>query len=125
MGWTRIVGVGLVVVGILAAAFPTWSGPLTRATAPTLDLFEAVERRVRGGTVLGLGLILLTVPSLRPWSTSVPTAIFAFMAAALAARLLGMGVDGTVPKQRLMVAVEAAVMTVAALWLWRAGGTAA
>lgn len=34
-------------------------------------------------------------------------------------QMIGLLVDGPVPKQWLLVAVEAAVMRVAALWLWR------
>ena len=59
-----------------------------------------------------------------PWTTSIPTAIFYFMTGALAARIFGLIVDGTVPKQWLLVAVEAVAMTVAALWLWRSSGVA-
>jgi len=109
----------LAALGVLAAVFPSWFGPLTGATEPTADIFEAVERRVRGGMVLGVGLAFIAVPALRPWSTSVPSAIFYFMTGALAARLLGLVVDGTVPKQWLLVGVEAVVMAVAAFWLWR------
>ena len=74
--------------------------------------------------VLGVGLCFLAIPALRPWSVSIPTALFYFMVGALAARLLGLMVDGAVPKQWLMVAIEAAVMTAAALWLWRSSGSA-
>ena len=114
LGWI------LATVGLAAAVFPDWFGPLTGD--PTADLFESVERRVRGGMVLGLGLIFITVPALRPWSTSIPSAIFYLMVGALAARLLGMSLDGAVPKQWLLVAVETAVMTLAAAWLWRSSG---
>lgn len=114
----RIFGIVLAIVGVAAAAFPGWFGPLTGA-APA-DLFEAVERRVRGGMLLGVGLSFIAIPALRPWSTSVPSVIFYFMAGALAARLLGMVVDGIVAKQWLLVAVETGAMTLAALWLWRA-----
>lgn len=69
--------------------------------------------------LLGVGLCFIAIAGLRPWSTSIPTAIFFFMAGALAARLLGMLVDGTVPKQWLWVGVEAVAMAVAAFWLWR------
>lgn len=122
MSGSHLVGTVLAVLGAVAAVFPHWFGPLTGG--PPADLFEVVERRVRGGMVLGVGLCVLAVPSLRPWSMSIPTALFYFMAGALAARLLGLLVDGAVPKQWLLVAVEAAVMTAAALWLWRNGGSA-
>ena len=124
MSVSHVVGIALAVLGVVAAVFPGWFGPLTGGPEPPVDLFEAVERRVRGGMVLGAGLCFLAVPALRPWSVSVPTALFYLMAGALAARLLGLLVDGAVPKQWLLVAVEAGVMTVAALWLWRSSGSA-
>ena len=119
MSGLRILGIVLAAAGVIAAAFPGWFGPLTGGPEPPPGVFEAVERRVRGGMVLGVGLIFIAVTALRPWSVSIPTAIFYFMTGALAARVLGLILDGTVPKQWLYVAVEAAVMTLAALWLWR------
>lgn len=119
----RILGVILAPLGAIGSIFPHWAVPLTRAAEPTLDLFEAIERRVRAGMLLGLGLALIAVPSLRPWSTSIPTAIVYFAAGVLATRVLGLAMDGSVPKQWLLVAVETIVMTLAALWLWRAPTT--
>lgn len=125
MNAIRIFGLVVTGVGVLASVFPHWFGPLTGAVEPTADLFETVERRVRGGMVLGVGLAVLGVTSLRPWSVSIPTAIFYWMTGALAARLLGLLIDGVVPKQWMLVAVEAAFMALAAFWLWRAGGAGA
>ena len=119
-----IFGIALAVLGVVAAVFPNWFGPLTGGPEPPVDVFEAVERRVRGGMLLGVGLCFIAITALRPRSTSIPTAIFYFMTGALAARLLGLLVDGTVPKQWLLVAVEAVVMAVAAFWLWRSSGSA-
>lgn len=118
----RILGIVLAVIGVAASVFPDWFGPLTGA--PSADTYETIERRVRGGMVLGGGLILIAVTALRPWSVSVPLAIFYFMVGALAARLLGLIVDGSVPRQWLLVAVEAGAMTLAALWMWRNSGAA-
>ena len=122
MSLSHVIGTVLSVVGVAAAVAPEWFGPLTGGPAPPGDVFEAVERRVRGGMVLGLGLCVFAIPALRPWSVSVPTALFYLMAGALAARMLGLLVDGAVPKQWLLVAVEAAVMAAAAAWLWRGPG---
>ncbi|MBT8208707.1 MAG: DUF4345 family protein [Phycisphaerales bacterium] len=124
MSGFRIFGIALAVLGVVAAVFPNWFGPLTGGPEPPGDVFEAVERRVRGGMLLGVGLCFIAIAAFRPWSTSIPTAIFYFMTGALAARLLGLLVDGTVPKQWLLVTVEAVVMALAALWLWRFGGSA-
>ena len=124
MSGFRIFGIVLALVGVAAAVFPNWFGPLTGGPEPPTDVFEAVERRVRGGMLLGVGLGFIAITALRPWSTSIPIAIFYFMVGALAARLLGLLVDGAVPKQWLLVAVEAVVMALAALWLWRSSGSA-
>ena len=124
MSGLRIFGIVLAGVGVVVAAFPGWFSPLTGGPEPPVDVYEAIERRVRGGMVLGVGLIFIAVTALRPWSTSIPSAIFYFMTGALAARLLGLLVDGTVPKQWLLVAVEAVAMALAAIWLWRSSGSA-
>ncbi len=120
----RIVGIVVAVVGVVAAVFPGWFGPLTGGPQPPADTFESIERRVRGGMVLGVGLTFIAVTALRPWSTSIPSAIFYFVTGALAMRLLGLIVDGVVAKQWLLVAVEAVIMALAAAWLWRSTGTA-
>lgn len=122
MSALRIFGIVVAIFGVAASVFPTWFEPLTGGPAPPADTHEAIERRVRGGMVLGLGLMFVGINALRPWSTSIPLVIFYFMTGALAARLLGLMVDGTVPKQWLWVAVEAGVMALVALWLWRGGG---
>ena len=59
----RILGIVLAVFGTVASIFPDWFAFLTGP--PSADTFETVERRVRGGMVLGAGLILIAVPALR------------------------------------------------------------
>ena len=123
MSGFRILGIVLAIVGVVASAFPSWFGPLTGGPEAPADVYEAIERRVRGGMVLGLGLMFIGIPSLRPWSASIPLVILYFMTGALAARLLGLIVDGAVPKQWLLVAIETGAMTLVALWLWQSGGS--
>ena len=118
MSVSSILGIFFAGVGLVAAIFPDWFGFLTGGPEPPADIYEAIERRIRGGMALGVGLVCFAITSLHPWSTSIPTAIFYFMAGALASRLLGLLVDGVVPKQWLWVAVEAVVMALAATWLW-------
>lgn len=119
----RKLGAILALLGTVAAVFPAWFGPITGGSMPPVDVFESIERRVRAGMVLGVGLTLIAVTTLRPWSVSVPSAIFYVMTGALVARLLGLMVDGSVSRQWLLVAIEAAVMAAAAMWLWRASGS--
>ena len=124
MSGLRILGIVLALLGVAASVFPTWFEPFTGGPQSPADVYETIERRVRGGMVLGLGLMFIGITALRPWSTSIPLVIFYFMTGALAARLLGLVVDGMVPKQWLWVAVETGAMTLAALWLWRSSGSA-
>ncbi len=120
----RIIGIILAGLGALMSAFPGWFEPLTGGPEPAADTFEAVERRVRGGMVLGVGLILIARTELRPWSMTIASVLFYFMLGALLARVLGLIIEGIDARQWLAVAIETGVMTLAALWMWRssAGG---
>ena len=74
MSGFRIAGIVVAAIGVAAAVFPDWFGPLTGV--PSADGYETIERRVRGGMVLGLGLMFLGITALRPWSVSIPLVIF-------------------------------------------------
>lgn len=76
MSGFRLLGIVLAGVGVVAAVFPGWFGPLTGGPEPPADVYHAIERRVRGGMVLSVGLMFIAVTSLRPWSTSIPLVIF-------------------------------------------------
>ena len=119
MSTLRIVGIVVAGLGAVMAAFPGWFEPLTGGPEPAADTFEAVERRVRGGMVLGVGLLLIARTELRPWSTTIASVLFYFMLGALLARILGLIIEGIDARQWLYVAIETGVMTLAALWLWR------
>ncbi|RMG20698.1 MAG: hypothetical protein D6729_02330, partial [Deltaproteobacteria bacterium] len=67
----RILGFVLFTLGAAASAYPDWFSLFT-GPAPPGGPFQTIERRVRGGMVLGAGLAFLAIPSLRPWSTSLP-----------------------------------------------------
>ncbi|TPV96667.1 MAG: hypothetical protein B7733_03530 [Myxococcales bacterium FL481] len=120
MATLRVIGIILAGLGALMAAFPGWFGPLTGGSEPAAATFEAIERRIRGGMVLGVGLALIARTELRPWSITVASVLFYFMLGALLARVLGLIVEGIDARQWLYVAVETGLMTLAALWMWRA-----
>lgn len=117
---SRIAGIVMAALGVVMAVFPNWFGPLTGGPEPPADAFEAVERRVRGGMLLGIGLLFIARTELRPWSITIASTIFYFMLGALLARILGLIIEGVTAKQWMLVAVETAFMTAGALWLWRA-----
>lgn len=116
----RIVGIVMAALGSVMAALPDWFGPLTGAGEPAANTFEAIERRIRGGMLLGFGLCFIARTELRPWSMTIASLVLYFMLGALLARLLGLVVEGNDAKQWLLVAVEAGFMALAGLWMWRA-----
>jgi len=120
----RIAGIVLSLLGALMAAFPAWFEPLTGGPGPAATPFEAVERHIRGGMVLGLGLAFIARTELRPWGDTIATGFLYVILGALLARLLGLVIEGSDPRQWMYVAVEGALMALPALWLWRssAGG---
>lgn len=123
---SALVVVGIIVAGLgaLMAVFPSWFGPLTGGPEPAPDTFEAIERRVRGGMVLGAGLVLVARTALRPWSVTIASVLVYVLLGALLARILGLIIEGTDSRQWLYVAVEGVLIALPALWLWRssAGG---
>ena len=119
MSGFRIFGIAVAVFGVVATIFPQWFAFITKAAEPTPDLYEQVERHVRGGMVFSVGLMFMAITSLRPWSVSIPSVIFYFVTGALVARVYGVIVVGAVPKQWMWMGVEAVLMAVAAFWLWR------
>lgn len=78
---------GIVVAGLgaLMSVFPGWFAPLTGGPEPAVDTFEAIERRVRGGMVLGAGLVLIARTALRPWSATIASVLFYVLLGALLA----------------------------------------
>lgn len=115
MGVVRIIGIVLALAGAALASFPGVLGGETPETT-----FEAVERRIPWGVVLGLGLALIARTELRPWSLTIATVLFYVTFGVLLTRVLGLQLDGNDSKQWMWVAVEAGVAGLFAAWMWRA-----
>lgn len=121
--WTplRWVGVALLVLGGAFALSPDLIG----AVAVPDDAFAQVERRIPGGAVAGVGLLLLLPPGPRDWAGRLAAMVGWVTVGLLAARLLGVALDGGHPRQWMWVGVEAVVAGVALGFLrWRAGRSA-
>lgn len=115
----RIFGLALAGLGALASVFPAWFEPLIGASPE--DAYQAIERRVRGGMVAGVGLAFVARITLRPWGDTLAQGIFYVLLGALLARLVGIVLEGSIPRQWMLVAVEAGLMVLPAVWLWRSG----
>lgn len=111
----RLIGVVVVLVGAALAVEPSLVGI---APQPD-DLFAAVERRIYGGMLGGLGLLLALRPALKPWGELVAWAVACVVTGALVARLGGILVDGSTAKQWLWVVVEVVVVAAPVAWLAR------
>jgi len=124
MLWTQILGLVLAVVGVVMTVAPDWFGPLTRTVEPDAALFDVIERRIRGGMLLGVGLAFLARTQLRPWGDTIAVALLYVVLGALVSRVFGLAVDGNESRQWLYVFIEAVILALPAAWLWRssAGG---
>lgn len=109
----RIVGAALLATGLVLAGAPS----LVSDVGPAADTFAAVERRIPWGGLAGVGMLLLARTQLRPWAVTIVSAILWVTTGLLGARLLGLALDGSHPRQWMWVAVELAVALGAAGYL--------
>lgn len=78
---------------------------LSTGPIPT-DPYQMIEKRVRWGFVIGLGLLLLFHHQWTPWGLSVSALLVALTTGIIVARLLGFVLDGFFAKQLLWLAIE-------------------
>tara|TARA_R110002012_G_scaffold301797_1_gene502335 strand:+ start:62669 stop:63031 length:363 start_codon:yes stop_codon:yes gene_type:complete len=98
----KISGVILLIVGLILVHRP---GLVSPHPIPT-DPYQVIEKRVRWGFVIGLGLLLLFHHSWTPWGLTVSALLIALTTGIIIARLLGMLWDGFYVKQLLWLAIE-------------------
>lgn len=115
---TRFIALLLVVAGAVLVVAPT----LVHDPGPAANTFEAIERRIPWGGLLGLGALVLLHRNYKPWPNAVAGFVLWVVAGLLVARLVGLVLDGAdVPMQWVWVVVEAAIVVGAWVFLrWRA-----
>ena len=116
-----LIGGLLVVVGLVGI----WAIDLIVPASLDLDPFEQVERRIPGGAILGLGLVIMNLRPWTPWLSCAASAIAWMTIGALTGRLIGLVyVMGSSPRQWMWVAIELGVIAIAFLYLRRADNPA-
>ena len=112
---SRILGGILIVAGLILIANPEL---VSNKPVPT-DIFEAIERRLWWGLIVGFGVLFLFHHQLRPWLLTLAATLLALVFGLLVARLLGILLDGSVLKQWLYVGIELVILAPLFWWYLR------
>jgi hypothetical protein len=110
--FSRILGFAILIAGVVLSCNPEF---VSNKPVPE-DVFEAVERRIKWGVVVGFGLLFIFHTQLRPWLGTVAAIGVALTVGILIARFIGIVLDGSVPRQWFWMAVEFVVLI--PLWFW-------
>lgn len=114
----RIPGIVLLLTGLVLASNPE----LVSDQPVPSETFEAVERRIWWGLLIGAGAMLLFHHRLRPWPATALAIFASAMFGLLVARLIGIALDGSVLAQWLWVAVEAGLLAGSVGWYAKISG---
>ena len=108
----KSIGVLLIFAGIVLA----WNPELISNKPVPNDIFEAVERRIWWGLLIGLGCLLLFHHQISPWQTTLAATGSSLLFGLLIARLIGIMLDGSVLKQWINVGIEIVIMIPLVWW---------
>ena len=112
---SRILGGILIVIGLILIANPE----LVSSKPVPADIFEAIERRIWWGLIVGFGVLFLFHHQLRLWLQTLAASLSALVFGLLVARLLGIILDGSVLKQWLYVGIELVILAPLLWWYLR------
>jgi len=111
---SRVIGGILVLMGLIVTSNPEM---LSDKPVPA-DTFEAIERRIWWGLIIGIGVLLILHHQLQPWLRTVAASLAALLFGMLVARLIGILLDGSVMKQWLYVGLELVILA-GLMWWYR------
>lgn len=111
----RLIGSAIILAGIALVSNPEliFDRPI-----PT-DTFEAIERRIWWGLIIGVGTLLMFHHQLKPWLPTIAATLFSLVFGLLVARIIGIILDGSVAKQWLYVGVEIVILAPLVWWYLR------
>lgn len=81
--------------------------------------YELIEKRVKWGFLIGLGIFLMFHPQWADWVLTVWALLSALMIGIIIARLFGFVLDGLFAKQVLWLLIEVAILGVVVFLYWR------
>lgn len=108
----RIIGFALIIIGVTLVSNPEL---VSNKPIPG-DTFEAIERRIWWGLIIGVGILLLFHHQLRPWIPTIAATSSSLVFGLLVARLIGIMLDGSVAKQWLNVGIEVVILAPLVWW---------
>lgn len=108
------IGALLALAGFLLSVLPG----LILDIPPNKPRFAAIETRSRFGALAGFGLGLSLLPAFDPWTTALAYLAFWTTLGFVAARGIGLLLDGYHPRQLMWIGVELAVAGCLAWYLW-------
>lgn len=108
----RLIGAILIVAGIALV----WNPELVSNKPIPNDTFDAIERRIWWGLIIGFGCLLMFHHQLQPWKLTLAATASSLLFGLLIARLIGIMLDGSVTKQWLNVGIELVIMIPLIWW---------
>ncbi len=80
------------------------------------DTFHAIERRVRWGFLIGLGMLLMFHHQVKPYLFTAAALGMTLILGALISRVMGIVLDGSAPRQWMWVVVEFVMVIGFGVW---------
>ncbi len=111
----RLIGTVLIIIGVTLV----WNPELVSNKPIPDDTFEATERRIWWGLIIGFGCLLLFHHQLLPWIPTIAATASALLFGLLVARLIGIALDGSVTKQWINVGIEIVILVPLVWWYLR------
>ena len=101
---------------LLAGFVLTYNPELVSNKPIPEDTFRAIERRVWWGLLIGFGLLLMFHHQFKPYLFTLAATVMTLTLGVLISRMMGIALDGSVPKQWMWVAVEIVMVLVFGIW---------
>lgn len=108
----QIVGVVILLLGVILSYNPEL---VSNKPIPE-DAFQAVERRVRWGFLMGAGMLLIFHHQITPYFFTVAALGMTLTLGALISRVMGIFLDGSVPRHWMWIAVELVMVIGFGIW---------